>query len=87
MAFANGLPNPLASRLLLSTVRAVYECLPYTKSDGRLVMPADEAPERPEALAGLSHLLAQRVGPAIGLSGFVSCHALGNHQQLSQHEL
>src|SRR5215510_15049214 len=51
------------------------------------VMKSDEAPERPEEVAGLSHLLAQRVGPAIGFSGFVRGHAPGNHQQLSQYEL
>src|SRR5262245_11668873 len=51
------------------------------------VMKSDEAPERPEEVASLSSLLAQRVGPAIGFSGFVRGHALGHHQQLSQHEL
>src|SRR4030095_4428956 len=47
------------------------------------VMKADEAPERPEELAGLCHLLAQRVGPAIGFPGFVRGPSPGHHQQLS----
>jgi hypothetical protein len=50
-------------------------------------MKADEAPEGPEEVAGLSPLLAQRVGPAIGVSGVVRGHTPGHHHQLSQHEL
>ena len=34
------------------------------------VMKPDEAPERPEEQAGLSPLLAERVGSAVGFSGF-----------------
>jgi hypothetical protein len=45
------------------------------------VMKSDEAPESPEEGAGLSDLLAERVGSAVGFAGFERGHALGNHQR------
>ena len=47
------------------------------------VVKRNETPERSEALVGLPHLLAQRVGPAVGFSRFWRYHALRGHQQLS----
>lgn len=50
-------------------------------------MKQKEAPEYPENLRRLSHLLTQRVGPGIDLAHFRCREVLDRHQQLPQGEL
>ena len=46
-----------------------------------------KAPEHPEELWGILHLVAQRMGPGKDVTGLWRGHALGGHEQLPQDEL